>query len=40
MGGLTPCPDVVDAVLAPVDGEEKKILDIGNYSIRFAFLIY
>jgi ubiquinone/menaquinone biosynthesis C-methylase UbiE len=28
MGGLTPCQDVVDALLVQ-DGKQKKVLDIG-----------
>lgn len=31
MGDLTPCPDIVDAVLAPVDGGRRRVLDIGMY---------
>lgn len=33
MADLTPCPDIVNAVLEPVEGETKKILDIGKDSI-------
>jgi hypothetical protein len=29
IGGLTPCQDLVDAILAPEPGEEKTILDLG-----------
>lgn len=29
MDGLTPCEEIVEAVLAPVEGDNKQILDIG-----------
>lgn len=29
LGGLYPCPEVVQAILAPVAGETKRVLDIG-----------
>jgi hypothetical protein len=33
LGGLTPCPELVDAVLTPVEGEVKRVLDLGmNFS--------
>lgn len=35
MGGLTPCQDVVDAILVPDDTEEKRVLDIGVYYITY-----
>jgi hypothetical protein len=31
MGGLTPCQDLVDIVLTPEEGVEKKVLDLGGY---------
>lgn len=30
LNGLYPCPDIVEAVLAPTDGEPKRILDLGS----------
>jgi hypothetical protein len=30
MGGITPCQDIVDAILLADDGEEKRVLDIGE----------
>ena len=29
LGGLYPCPDIVQAILAPVPGETKRIMDVG-----------
>jgi hypothetical protein len=29
MGGLYPCPDIIEAILDPTDGQPKAILDIG-----------
>ncbi|PVF94115.1 S-adenosyl-L-methionine-dependent methyltransferase [Serendipita vermifera] len=29
MGGLYPCPDVIEAILDPADGQSKSILDVG-----------
>jgi trans-aconitate methyltransferase len=29
LGGLYPCPDVVQSILSPVPGETKRIMDIG-----------
>ncbi|KAG8825270.1 hypothetical protein FRC17_008769, partial [Serendipita sp. 399] len=31
MGGLYPCQETVEAVLSPMDGVEKKILDLGTF---------
>jgi hypothetical protein len=30
MGSLTPCPEIVDSVLAQIAGEERRVLDIGE----------
>lgn len=30
MGGLYPCPEVIEAVLAPSGAEPKRIIDIGK----------
>jgi hypothetical protein len=37
MGGLTPCMNIVEAILTPVAGEERKVLDIGVYISRKRF---
>jgi hypothetical protein len=29
MGGLYPCPEIIEAILNPADGQPKHILDIG-----------
>lgn len=39
MGGLTPCQELVDTVLAPEDDKEKTILDIGMRQL-LLYLIY
>lgn len=40
MGGLTPCMDLVDAVLAPKPGESRQILDLGVYEPFVAHLAH
>lgn len=30
LGGLYPAPDIVGAILAPQEGERKRILDLGK----------
>jgi hypothetical protein len=29
MDGLTPCSEIIDAILTPSDGRPKRVLDIG-----------
>ncbi|KAG8825269.1 hypothetical protein FRC17_008768 [Serendipita sp. 399] len=36
MGGLYPCREAVEAILSPVDGVEKKILDLGMSPIPIS----
>jgi hypothetical protein len=31
LGGLYPCPDLVERILAPESGVTKEILDLGEY---------
>lgn len=33
MGGLTPCMDVVERVLAPLPGKQRQVLDVGLYQL-------
>lgn len=40
MGGLTPCQELVDTVLTPVEGEVRRILDIGVYSVANLLPFY
>jgi hypothetical protein len=42
LGGLYPEPETVQAVLAPSDGEQKRILDLGRCSLYVsnAWLTY
>lgn len=40
MGGLTPCQEIVDAILTPQNDEQRSVMDIGMVELFFLFFFY
>jgi hypothetical protein len=40
MGGLYPCPEEIEAIMNPEDGQPKHILDLGVYWVFMITVVF